>query len=49
LLFKQQAEAKMRQEAFEIWVAKRINSTYVRMHDDYKDCTYEFPWITSGL
>ncbi len=48
LLFKQQAEAKMRQEAFEKWVAKRINSTYVRMHDDFKSCTFEFPWTPSG-
>lgn len=48
LLFKQQAEAKMRQEAFEKWVAKRINSTYVRMNDDFKSCTFEFPWTPSG-
>ncbi|MDG1262783.1 MAG: peptidylprolyl isomerase [Flavobacteriales bacterium] len=49
LMFKQQCEAEMRQAAFEKWVAKRINSTYVRLNDDYKDCTFEFPWFPAGM
>lgn len=45
LMFKQQTEAMLQQEQFEKWVNKKINSTYVSIHTDYKDCQFEFPWL----
>ncbi|MFM1932384.1 MAG: hypothetical protein RL226_1687, partial [Bacteroidota bacterium] len=45
LLFKQQAEAKMSADTFNKWVDKRIKSTYVHIHDDYKECEFQFPWL----
>jgi peptidyl-prolyl cis-trans isomerase SurA len=49
LLFKQQAEAKMRAESFNKWVQKRITLTYVKVNDEYKDCEFQFPWVKSNL
>lgn len=49
LLFKRGAEDKMRREALEKWVNRRLKNTYVRMDDAYKDCTFRFPWLTGDL
>lgn len=49
LMFKRQAEAKMRQEALEKWVNKKLRNTYVRLSDEFIDCEYSFPWLTSKL
>lgn len=49
LMFKQMAEAKMRQESLEKWVKRKLRDTYIRLLDEYKDCEFTFPWFENRL
>ena len=38
--------AKLRQEKIHKWVVDKINATYVRINDNYRDCDFEYQgWI----
>lgn len=45
LFFKQNTEAKLQEEKLDKWMRKRISGTYIRVHDDYKECEFNFPWL----
>lgn len=49
VLFKEQAEAEMRQEGLEKWVRKKLQDTYIRLIDEYQSCTFTFPWLDNKL
>ncbi len=34
-----------RRNAINRWVERRLQSTYVSIHDQYKDCTFEINWL----
>lgn len=34
-----------KQEAVKRWAQRRLQSTYVYLHDDYRDCTFEINWL----
>ncbi len=34
-----------RQKAIRKWVERRLQSTYVSIHDDYKDCDFDIQWL----
>ncbi len=35
------ALAKKREETLEDWISEKINDTYIKISDDYKDCTFK--------
>ena len=43
-LIQQAAEGKMRSEAVDRWVKDKLASTYVRLVDDYVNCTFMHDW-----
>lgn len=49
LLFKRKAEDKMRREALEKWVNRKLKSTYVRFDESYDECRFRFPWLAGDL
>jgi len=36
-----------RQKVLKNWVNAQLVSTYIKLDDEYKDCTFEFDWLTS--
>jgi peptidyl-prolyl cis-trans isomerase SurA len=46
-IFESVAREKANQEEVEKWMRKKLASTFVQINDDYKDCVFEFPWVTS--
>ncbi len=34
-----------KQEAIKNWITRRLQSTYISVHDDYKDCDFDIPWL----
>lgn len=49
LLFKSMAEAEMQGAALEKWITKKLKDTYVRLSDEYSNCTFTFPWTAKNL
>ena len=39
------ALAKKQQEAIQVWIRKKSVNTFVRITDDYKDCSFNNKWI----
>ncbi len=44
-IFKQVTEAEAKQNETDKWVKKKIDNTYVMVHEDFAECTFQFPWI----
>ena len=42
---KRLALAKKRSEAVEKWTKDKIKDTYIKIHDQYKKCNFEFNWL----
>lgn len=49
LLFKQMAEADIREKNLEKWMTKKLKSTYIRLNEDYHECSFKYPWINTKL
>lgn len=49
LMFKSMAEGEMQQASLEKWITKKLKDTYVRLSDDYSNCTFTFPWTGEDL
>jgi len=39
------AQQEKRKEAINRWVIRRLQSTYVSIDEDYKDCDFDIPWL----
>jgi len=48
LIFKTQAEAIKRNDDLDRWVSKKLNSTFVRLDEEYRGCDYTFKWKEAG-
>jgi peptidyl-prolyl cis-trans isomerase SurA len=48
LIFKTQAEAVKRNDDLDRWVSKKLNSTFVRLDEEYRGCDYTFNWKEAG-
>ena len=44
-MIQQAAEGKLRSEAVDKWVGRKLANTYVRFMKGYDTCTYKHPWI----
>ncbi|MBK9420350.1 MAG: peptidylprolyl isomerase [Flavobacteriales bacterium] len=44
-LVQQAAEAKVRQNAIDVWVREKLSGTYVHIVEPYASCTFEHPWV----
>ncbi len=44
-IFKQVTEGDAKQRETDKWVKKKIDNTYVMVHEDFVECSYQFPWI----
>ncbi len=49
LLFKQMAEADIREKNLEKWMEKKLKTTYIRLNDEYQLCSFKYPWINAKL
>jgi peptidyl-prolyl cis-trans isomerase SurA len=49
LLFKQMAEADIREKNLEKWMEKKLKTTYIRLNDDFQSCSFKYPWINTKL
>lgn len=49
LLFKQMAEADIREKNLEKWMEKKLKTTYIRLNDEYQSCSFKYPWINAKL
>ncbi len=47
-LISNMALAEERQKVLQEWVNKQLKTTYVKVADEYKNCKYEFNWLTSN-
>lgn len=47
LLFKDQAEQEVQQEAIEKWMNKIIKTTYIQVDEMYAGCAFEHKWLTN--
>lgn len=48
LIFKNEAEQIKRNDDLNEWVDKRLQSTYVRIDEEYLNCDYQFNWLGNG-
>lgn len=39
------ASEKIRAETMDSWMRRRIEETYIKLNDDYKDCDFGYPWV----
>lgn len=44
-IFKSEAEAQAKQKEADKWVRKYIDKTFVQVNEEYRSCTFQFPWI----
>ncbi len=42
---KQMALEKKKEEKVRRWVQSRLKSTYISVHEDYRDCHFDFNWL----
>ena len=43
-MIQQATEGKMRATAVDEWVGNRLESTYVRLNEDYRQCPFTHDW-----
>jgi peptidyl-prolyl cis-trans isomerase SurA len=43
-IFQNVAENDAKQKEIDKWVKKKLASTYSSIHEDYKTCSFQFPW-----
>jgi len=44
-MVQQAAEGKMRAAAVDEWVGSHLDATYVRLNEDYHQCSFTHPWV----
>lgn len=47
-IFKTVAEQELKRKETDKWVKKKIAETYVKVDDEFINCTFEFPWIKNN-
>lgn len=47
-IFKNVAEAEVRQKATDKWVRRKIEDTYIKVDDEFATCKFEFPWVKNN-